>query len=251
MDLQFPANKEKNWAIEATPVPEISPQDLEMLATAYFQNLKKVPTPEDLRRITMSAARERSDNMEKEIEDQLVEFKYRDVIRKVVHSGNIYGTGILKGPIVHERLRKHWVKIDDKWKLQTKKSIMPKAQFVPVWDIYPDMSAKEPEDMAFVFHRHLMGKHKLIKLSKRSDFNRQAILAYMETKPDGDAEWKQYEDHMREMSSNTNAKYPESQIPKNKKYEVVEYWGMMSTTEVEEELNINLTSEDGFKDPEV
>lgn len=251
MDLQFPANKEKNWSIDTTPVPEIDPQQLEQLAAAYFQELKKVPQPDDLRRITMNAARERAGNMEKEIEDQLVEFKYRDVIRKVVHSGNLYGTGVMKGPIVKEKSRKHWVKIGNQWKLVTKKSIMPFAQHVPVWDIYPDMSAKEPEDMAHVFHRHLMGKHKLIKLSKRSDFNRQAILAYMETKPDGDAEWKQYEDHMREMSSNTNAKYPESQIPKNKKYEVIEYWGMMDTNDVEEELGIVLTAEDGFKDPEV
>ena len=251
MDLQFPANKEKNWSIETTPVPEINPQDLEQLAAAYFQELKKIPDPDDLKRIAMTAARERATNMEKEIHDQLVEFKYRDVIRKVVHSGNLYGTGVLKGPIVKEKTRKQWVKVGLEWKLVTKKSIMPKAQFVPVWDIYPDMSAKEPEDMAYVFHRHLMGKHKLIKLSKRSDFNRKAILAYMETKPDGDAEWKQYEDVMREMSSNTNAKYPESQMPKNKKYEVVEYWGMMETGEVEQELGIDLTSEDGFKDPEV
>lgn len=253
MDLQFPANKEKNWSIEPTPVPKLPPAEMELLATSYWNELGKIPNDEDMARVVMRAARERSDNMEKEIEDQLVEFKYRDIIRQVVHSGNIYGTGVLKGPIVKERTRKHWTKMEDgTWKLIQRKSIMPKAQFVSVWDLYPDMSAKRPEDMSYIFQRHLMSKNKLLKLAKRSDFNRDAIIAYMDANPDGDAEWKQYEDHMREMSSNTNAKYPESQIPKRKKYEVKEYWGMVDRKEIEEELGSPLFPEEGYSnDPEV
>jgi len=252
LDLQFPANKEKNWSIEPTAVPELPAHELELLAHQYFQELQKIPDDEDMRRVIMRAARERADNMEKEIEDQLTEFKYRDVIRKVVHSGNLYGTGILKGPIVTQKTRQHWMKTTDgKWGLVTKKHLMPKAQHVPVWDIYPDMSAKEPKDMSYIFQRHLMSKNKLIKLSKRSDFNRHAILAFMDANPDGNAEYKQYEDFMREMSSNTGAKYPESQIPKRKKYEVVEYWGMVSKEDAEQELDGSLLPEDGFSDPEV
>ena len=251
MDLQFPANKEKNWNIEATPVPELPPEEMEALAIQYFQTIGKIPQDEDMRRVVMTAARERAKNMEKEIEDQLVEFKYRDVIRQVVHSGNLYGTGVLKGPIVKEKTRKHWVKVEDKWKLIQRKTIMPKASFVSIWDIFPDMSAKDPADMAYMFERHLMSKNKLIKLSKRSDFNRDAILAYMQTNPDGDAEYHQWEDHMREMSSNTQAKYPESQFPKRKKYEVKEYWGMLDRESVEEHMGISLSAEDGFDDPEV
>lgn len=253
MDLQFPANKEKNWAIEPTPVPQLPPEELEKLAITYFQTVRKLPDEAAMRRVIMEAARERSDNMEKEIEDQLVEFKYRDVIRNVVHNGNLYGTGILKGPFVKEKSTKRWVKNAQSgdWKLTTEKKIIPVASSVSVWDCFPDLSSKNPEDLTYVFERHLMSKGKLLKLAKRSDFNRRAILAYIAAHPDGDAEWKDWEDLMREMSSNTLADYPESQIPKNKKFELVEYWGLMEKEKAEEELGFSLRDEDGFDDPEV
>jgi hypothetical protein len=251
MDLQFPANGEKNWSILPTPVPEIGPEEKEKLAISYFNELRKVPTDEDMRRVIMEAARERANNMEKEIEDQLVEFKYRDVIRNVVHSGNLYGTGIMKGPVVKEKSTKRWVKTGAEWKLKTEKKIIPIATHVPVWDCYPDLSARSPSELTFIFERHLMSKGKLLKLAKRSDFNRRAILAYMDAYPDGDAEHTEYENLMREMDSNNAAKYPESSIPKVKKFELVEYWGLMEKSKVEEELGLELREEDGFDDPEV
>lgn len=252
MDLMFPSNGEKNWSVTVSPVPQLPPNEMELLARQYFETLEKVPTDDDMRRVVMHAARERAENMEKEIEDQLNAFKYRDTIRKVVHSGHVFGTGILKGPLVKEKVRKHWMKNEDgKWQLVSMKNLIPHAQWVSVWDAFPDLSAKDPDTMSYFFERHVMNKGKLLKLSKRSDFNREAILSYTAAHPEGEAMHHDWEEDLRLMSSNTQAKYPESSIPKFKKYELAEYWGLMSKETVEEETGLKLRAEDGYDDPEV
>ena len=235
MDLQFPANDDKNWSVEPTPVPELSQPMLEQIAQQMIaQNPDTVPTEAEVEEILYKSAAKTSSLMSREIADQLSEFDYRSVIRSVLHSGHLYGTGVLKGPMVKEITSKRWYKDEaGSWKQIKITRIIPTAQFVPIWDIYPDMSAKCIEDARFVWQKHLFSKNKLIMLSKRSDFNTDAIESFIKAYPEGNANYKDYEEFLREMSTNTGSD-GDSNPPKREKYEVHERWGFMSIEDAKE-----------------
>lgn len=236
MDIQFPANDDKNWGIHPTPVPEMSPEVVKQLALQIFQESNREPTAEEIMDVVFKAADKAAAKMSDEINDQLSEFDYRSVIRNVVHSGHLYGTGILKGPMVKEVTSKRWFQgADGTWKQLTMKRMVPIAQFVPIWDIYPDMSATELKDCRFIWQLHTMSKNNLLKLANRSDFNGAAIRAFIDAYPDGNAQYRSYEDSLREMSSNSRVD-GDTNLPKREKYELMERNGFISVEDAQQLL---------------
>jgi sulfur transfer complex TusBCD TusB component (DsrH family) len=242
MDIQFPANDDKNWVIHPTPVPELDGPMIEALAAQLFKQTGEVPTADQVEEIVYKQADASAKAMEQEIADQLAEFDYRAVIRNVVHSGHIFGTGVLKGPLVKEISSKRWYR--DKagnWKQLVIKRIVPVAQFVPIWDIYPDASAKELKDARYIWQKHLFTKNRLTVLGKRSDFDGDAVEAFIAAYPDGNASYKDYEELLREMSTNSKSD-GDTNPPKKEKYELHERWGFLPVEDAKE-LAPDVTSE--------
>jgi len=227
MDIQFPANDDKNWVIQPTPVPELDGPILEQIRIQLLEATKREPTPAEIDEIVIKQATASAKAMETEIADQLAEFEYRAVVRNVIHSAHIYGTGVLKGPMVKEVSSKRWFKTQTgEWKQLVIKRVVPIAQWVPIWDIYPDMSVKELKDARFVWQKHMFSKNKFAMLAKRSDFNTKAIEAFIAAYPDGNANYKDYEELLRDMSTNTDAE-GDTNPPKREQYEVHERWGFL------------------------
>jgi hypothetical protein len=235
MDIQFPANDDKNWVIESTPVPDLSGPVIESIAKQMMeQNGGKVPSEDEIQEIVIKQSDKQAASMENEIADQLTEFDYRSTIRDVLHSGHIFGTGVLKGPMVKEITVKRWYRdTAGDWKQIKIKRIIPTAQFVPVWDIYPDMSAKHMKDLRYVWQKHLFTKNRLSTLAKRSDFDTKAILAFIDAYPTGNAVYKDYEELLREMSTNSESDGDTNPI-KREKYEVHERWGFLDIDDAKE-----------------
>lgn len=234
-DLLMPASTEKNWGIEITPVPELNPEMVTSISDQYTTATGQAITPEEIERLIHVEAKARCDRMEKEIEDQLVELKWHEAVRKVIFSGNLYGTGVLKGPTVYTKVAERWLPRPDNgaWVNVKISRKLPYFEFVPVWDIYPDMTALQPEDMRGIFQRHLMAKHQVFALTNRKDFNRAGILAYLEAYPGGDADVKTHETELRNINRDfgegTSVDYTSV-----KKYEVLEFWGYVSSDELEQ-----------------
>jgi len=235
MDIKFPANDDTDWNIEPTPVPELTPEFIQEIAAQIMDQTGTVPTPDEILNIMVIQADKAAKAMSKEIADQLAEFDYRSVIRDVIHSGHVYGTGVLKGPMVKEVISKRWHRAGGTWSQVKIKRLIPTAQFVSIWDIYPDQSAKELKDCRYVWQKHLFSKNNLYKLSKRDDYNGEAIKAFMEVHPDGNAEYKHYETYLRDMSSNTQVEGDHAP-PKKEKYEVHERWGFLPIEKAKELL---------------
>jgi len=242
-DLLFPANGKKNWGIQPTPIPELSPE-VKQNIMEQIQQLSQsgqLPSQEQIMRILNDEANRRSDNMQKEMEDQLAELAYRDIIRNCIHSGGIYGTGILKGPLAKEKIAKRWFP-DGKgnWVTVEIPSMLPYCEFVPIWDIYPDMSARKSEDMRYIFQRYSMNRNQLYELGLRSDFNGDAINAYLKAYPEGDASYKTHEEQLRAMASGpeTTSSQEHEQLGaggpvyRTGKFEVLEYWGFLSSKDI-------------------
>lgn len=104
-DLLFPANRERNYQVEATPEPSIPAPQKKKLVEMLVQAAGQKPAAQTIRSAVRDFAAEAARRMDNRIHDQLTEAKYRKVARSVLHSGHLYGTGILKGPLVEHRTR--------------------------------------------------------------------------------------------------------------------------------------------------
>jgi hypothetical protein len=248
-DLLFPANGDKNWSIRPTEIPELNPAVIENLKGQYMNATGQEAPEEMIKKFINKESNRRSYAMEKEMEDQLQNIKYREIIRNVILSGNLYGTGILKGPLVKQEKSKRWLPSPDRtdWVPVELSKLLPYCEHVPVWDIYPDMTARTIDDARGVFQRYVMTRNKVYELSSRSDFNGAAIRAYIRAVPDGDAELKTHESELRQMNpaGNANSGYKETSaagvanigsggsIHDHKgRYEVKEFWGYLNTDEL-------------------
>lgn len=219
MDLLFPSNNDKNWGIAPTPIPTLTVEAERALLQNASQQLGREITANELHEMLNIEAKKACDAMETEIEDILEDVDYRNIINKVMFSGNLYGTGILKGVLAKNKSRTYWKMIEGEWVQEVREVIQPYIEFAPIWSTYLDSSVTEPEDMRFVFQRHVYNKQKMYELSKRSDFNAEAIDSFMWIYPGGNAEWLQYEldlRHLTDLSAETDDN-------REGMYEVVEY----------------------------
>jgi hypothetical protein len=228
MDIQFPAGSQKNYRLEATPVPDIDPTLREqvinewMMAQSQNELPPEPPTPEQIEEIIEEAAEDRVERMSEEIDDQLSELKYREICKDVIHSGNVFGTGVLKGPLFETRLKKRWIETAQGVSLVEHEEMKPYFEFVPVWDIYPDMNAMSLEDCEYIIQRHTMLASDLRQLAKRGDFDKKKIKDYIAANRHGDKnQTKQHEQELRYINGNKDS----VSATDNKQYEVLEFWG--------------------------
>ena len=100
MNLMFPSG-EKNWTIEASPVPNLEEADLAQVLAQVQQQAQGAITNEMIEQAVVDFATQRARNLEKEIEDQLTcagGSKLLDYVmmgRKVMMSGMVDGKGVL------------------------------------------------------------------------------------------------------------------------------------------------------------
>lgn len=226
MDLLFPTD-DKNWGIGPTPVPTLTeaaskaaaaarqlqeqarqaaeqaaeaqadPNDpaaaqKQQQAVALNDAAKEAQRKADELAGIVQEATTRADNMSAEIDDQLKESNYNAVMRDVIEDACKIGTGVCKGPITGDRVRKGWQKapVTDQsgqpvpgpdgqpqtsFQLQMSEANHPSMRYVDFWSFFPDMDAKTVEESEGVFERHLLNKKRLRALSKLPGFDKDAI----------------------------------------------------------------------------
>lgn len=232
-DLLFPANGDKNWGITPSPIPELDPAIIQSITLQYQEQTGELPDEDMIRQFINEEAKRRSEAMEKEIEDQLSEIKYRAAIRDTILSGNLYGTGVLKGPLAKTTTTTRYLPHGKEFIPVQIKSTKPYAEHVPIWDLYLDMSARTPENVSYIFQRYVMTRAKVFELAKRDDFNKDAIIAYLKANPDGNASYLNHEEYLRSM--NIEGSDQTTSIPDRKgRYQIVERWGYMSAEKLME-----------------
>lgn len=234
-ELLFPANGDKNWGIMPSELPDINPQRKQAIIEMYAQETQQQISPEQLDLLIVKEAESQARKMEKVINDQLQELKYREVMREVLHSGNEFGTGILKGPLVSITENKQYYKHietdgEEKWLLEDYDRIIPFIESVNIWDFYPDMEATKISDCRYIVQRHKMNKHDVASLAKRNDFNGKAIRKFLKDTPLGNYEKKDFELTLQRMGDVVSEKTGSSE--KSKKYELLEFWGYVDAEEL-------------------
>lgn len=268
MDLLFPGGGQRNWNIEPTPSPQLSPQvvnnavtelvlaqvraqseqlnqldesqlGLAEAQTRVFSQERQIidtlnagqippgyePDPETLKTVLMDESKKRAEAMGVEIDDQLVEGKFRNVAKKVVHSGHLYGTGWLKGPLAERRPFNQWFLNErGQWVSERIQILRPYFEYVPIWDIYPStLDVNCIDDLEGLYQRYVMNRADVRRLQNRQGFNRQAIETYLREHPNGDS--SSMLTHETQLAMLRSEDMGTSTNLMQRRYEVIEYTG--------------------------
>ncbi|CDS48921.1 hypothetical protein [Polaromonas sp. CG9_12] len=229
-DLLFPTGSEKNWTVENTPVPSVAPEQEAQVVAELLQASGQQPTPEQLKTALLERAKLAAKGMSQAIEDQLVEARYKKASVQAIHSAHLYGTGIIKGPLVEKKVRTQFILKHGKWAPQSQTYITPFVDYVPLWRFYPDMSATTIEDCRYTYERHLMTKAAFAALAERKSFNSCIIRQHILSNPDG----LRTNTFAVDTELRTIGERSQTQAVADGQYEVLERWGWLDGAQLTE-----------------
>lgn len=251
MNLLFQAD-DKNWTISPSAVPNLSTEDLQSVLdtlapppnqaasmgapNAMPAPAAGVPSSETIEAAIRAFAKKRAARLELEIEDQLQELggsrslDYVALCRKVLASGIQYGAGVMKGPFLEEQKQRTWA-ADASGRMVASESLSyrPRFEFVPIWDYYPDMSAKSLSQMEGQFQRIVMSRHQTVMLKQRTDFLADQIDVFLRQSPGGNYQRRAFETELRADGVQNNV----SDSGRNK-FEAIMWEGFVSGKELAE-----------------
>lgn len=230
MNLLFPSS-EKNWGVAASPVPNLSVEDLQKVLDSLQQDSNVQLTDDVITNAVREFAAGRAKNLEVEIADQLTELggdkmvNYVALCKKVLTSGVLFGMGVLKGPQAKMRMQRRW-RLDPASNSVTavdEPVLVPQFSFVPIWDYYPDLSAKYLHQMDGQFERIVMSRAQVRKLANDSSFFGGVIKTYLATHTTGNYKERQHESELKTMSVNIK-----TSLNDGRKYEIIVWDGGLS-----------------------
>lgn len=189
--------------------------------------------------------------MEKKIHDQLAESDADKHLRYKAFEMALFGTGIIKGPFAVDKEYPRWSKdstsADSTGEDSSQQSkglydpvfkTIPKVTAVSVWNFYPDPDAHNMAECEGVVERHKMSAHDLRQLKKRPLFRKESI---------DEAITRGFNYHPEDWESILEDNSTSTQI---ERYEVLEYWGMISRELAEDQgldVPISLKEMDEFQ----
>lgn len=230
-DMLFPTD-DKNWGIKPTPVPELmdalkngrnqpyldpqtgqplphpNPDPLPQQAAGQQPGQAQpgagqVVTYADLAAEQMQIAQQKATAMEREIDDQLTECSYNGEGRKILQDAAKLGTGVLKGPTVHNVIKKKWTKKvgsdgTSVHMLDMVQEVKPQSYRVDPWNFYPDPTCGDDhQNGAYVFEREYLPGRALAKYAKVPGYNWQAIALCLAEGPQHVHQSGTYTDNVR------------------------------------------------------
>lgn len=235
MDLMFQGS-ERNWDLKSSPQPDVSVDE----AQIALQDAQKadqaagVQTQVDadyLNTAIRTYVDKRVGQLRDVIDDQLQElggdqtYDYVRLNREVLKSSILYGLGVMTGPFVRETKKIAWGVENGQATKNTITVYKPQFEFLPIWDFYPDLSAKRLDQMDGYFRRYVMSRSQLRKLANRSDFFRDVITKYLADRSVGNYKLLEFESELRVMGVKINVN---EQKQETSKYEVIVWHGPVS-----------------------
>lgn len=244
MNLMFPGN-EDNWELAASPSPEMDPKDVAQAVQEMVAKLKEQGLPVEMAASLIDeAVRALADKQASQlttlIKDQLLELGGHQMLdwialnRKVVDSGVKFGIGVLEGPYVRKVQQSGWMMdASGQFAPTTRDVYKPQYDFLPVWDFYPDMSARDlPGEGYFV--RKVLGRAALRKLADRADFFAEQVKYVIRQLPGGNYQAKSWETELKAMGLSIQTQQNSNQTSGREKFEVIIWKGPVSANTLRE-----------------
>ena len=165
----------------------------------------------------ISPSQEAARNLEKQIHDQLMNTNAMTVLRHSIFECCLLGTGIIKGPFTFTKTIHSWKKENDEKTYEPYEKSIPKIEAVSCWDFYPDPTAVSLDDAEYVIQRHRYNREQLRNLINRPHFDKESIDEVLSETPNYEVKSFESEIHSKE----------DSHLFVDKRYEILEYWGML------------------------
>jgi len=201
LDLLFPTS-DKNYSVDPSPKPTLPPFKMQKIHDALAQAANGQVLPEDvIRAAILQAAQKAAKGMEAQIDDQLQESRYRREIKRVLFSGHLYGTGVLKGALTDSKtsISFEYDATQKRYVQKVKKYAQPTCNHVSLWRFYPDSEANEIEHCRYVWEHHRLTESAMLKMAAIPGFNKQAIVDFVKTNPQGRTDLRTYESEFRSI----------------------------------------------------
>lgn len=211
-DILIPTD-DRNWGINPTPNPDLAgqmqdstpvapgpdgqtpmqpvvdPKTGEAALDAQGQPIQQPMRKKDIAAAIDKQAREAAQAMEREIDDALTECDYQGELRKMLHDAAVLGTGVMKGPIVTDRVRKAWTPMQTSdgrtiHALQVVKENRPASFRVDPRNVVTDPSCGDDVQKGRgVFEREPMTKRAVQDLAKQENFLKPALRQVLRMPP--------------------------------------------------------------------
>ena len=234
MNLMFQGN-ERNWELKAAPWPDMKLEEVQQAIQLAGEKDQKagVQTPSPMTmdyamQAIKNYAQNRAQLVSDLIDDQMQELgghqalDYVALTRAVLRSGITYGMGVLRGPFVRTAESVTW-NLDGPVPVPRRAKVFkPHYEFLPVWDFYPDMSAKTLRDMDGYFVRHVMTRAQVKKLGKKEGFFANVIDTFLSRNNMGNYRPQAHEQELRAMGVKVNVNEMKTETMK---YEVLVWHG--------------------------
>jgi hypothetical protein len=232
-DILLPTD-DRNWGIQPTPQPTLMSitRDERMAGDKVTgQPLMHPETGQPLRmkdigRAAMQVARDKAKAMQTEIEDQLVECDYNSEVRKMIHNAAVLGTGVLKGPVVTNRVRKAWQPYKDMEGNQVHQIVMveeisPASFSVDPRNCWPDPACGDNiHNGKGLYEREQLTSRQVRDLAKQPGFMKDQLRKVLEEGPKKSATFQELkDDEQRDIARDV--------------YEMWTYWGEVDHDDLE------------------
>ena len=176
--------------------PQPDPQQLMQQAQAAKEAWSKLNA-------VLEEARRRSNLMAETMDDQLTECGYQAIKRDQIDWAMKIGTGVTKGPVTGDRMRRGWkqqpvqgpdgnpvvdpvtgqTQVQGPHYLDMAEGDQPGFRLVDPFGYFPDMDVARVQDGNGDFERHLMNPKKLRELQRLKGFDVDALRRLLASKP--------------------------------------------------------------------
>ena len=143
----------------------------------------------DIAREVMNLAKKKAEAMQREIEDQLTECDYNSELRKMLHDAAVFGTGVIRGPIVTNRTRKAWQPYTDAQgqqvhQIEIVEELAPASFRVDPHNVWPDPACGENiHHGKGVYEREQITAKQIRELAKQPGFMKSQLRKVLEEGP--------------------------------------------------------------------
>ncbi len=229
----------RSIVLEPTPIPELSQQVEEMVATdieevlqTSLQETGELPPEEEMLDLAeelkdeykagiKKEASDRAKAMHTKILDDLVESNWEEIKNEFRENCITFGLGFLKGPIIRSRKVMKWV--ENEYKLDTEYYKDGDAPS-PI-DVYWNPSSKKIGDSYIIERMREVTNSDLQEWKDYPDYKKDSIDELIKTYPDGfnkNSEIRHFMDRNKAENKDND-----TQQSANGFYECFEFWGMI------------------------
>ena len=156
--------------------------------------------------------------MQDEIDSQLDEAQYNAIGRQVLHYAGVMGTGVIKGPIVVNRMRKMWQPMGDIHVLKMVEEKKPSLECIDPRHIFPDPGCgNNIHNGSGIFEYQDYTPKRVRELAKQPGYIADAISKVLTEGPAQDYDVEMYESMTKEERNEA--------AEDRKHFKVWSYWG--------------------------